>query len=136
MVNALNAGASRESVVNGFSESQEFMINTDVAFTSFMRNSLPDWSDVLAGGPGDDRMVGGRGSDTFAFNASDAGADHVYGLEVWDKLQFTGFGYATGANALAHMTQVGQDVIFNDQGVAITFHNTSLDTADHVWLVV
>ena len=135
-VNALNAGASRESVVNGFSESQEFIANTDVAFTSFMQNNLPGWSDVLTGGPGGDRMVGGRGSDMFAFNAGEGGADHVYGLEVWDKLQLTGFGYATDADALAHMNQLGQDVIFDDQGVSITFHNTSLANLDDVWLVV
>ena len=135
-VNTLNAGASRESVVNGFSESQEFMINTDVAFTSFMQNSLPDWSDVLTGGAGDDRMLGGRGSDMFAFNAGESGADHVHGLEVWDKLQLTGFGYATDADALAHMSQLDKDVIFNDQGVSITFHNTSLANLDDVWLVV
>lgn len=80
-------------------------------------------------------MFGGRGSDTFAFNVGDAGADHVYGLEVWDKLKFMEFGYATGADALTHMNQLGQDVIFNDQGVFITFHNTSLATVDQVLLI-
>src|SRR5262245_38780381 len=135
-VSALDGGASRADVVLGFSESPEFISNTDAALKSFLQTGVPNWSDVLTGGTGDDQMVGGRGSDTFAFNVGDAGADHVYGLEVWDKLQFTGFGYATGGDALTHMSQLGQDVIFNDQGVSITFHNTSLATVDQVLLVV
>ena len=39
-VNALNAGASRESVVNGFSESQEFQINTEFDTHAFATVSL------------------------------------------------------------------------------------------------
>ncbi len=132
----LDGGASRASIVNGFSESQEFTDSTDSAFIGFMRNSLPDWSDVLIGGPGDDSMMGGRGSDTFVFKADEGGVDHVYGLEAWDQLQFNGFGYITRADALAHMMQSNQNVMFNDQGVSVIFHNTNLTTLDHTLLLV
>jgi hypothetical protein len=41
-------------------------------------------------------------------------------------LQLSGFGYATAAAALAHMTQQGANVVFQDQGETITFKNTTL----------
>ena len=37
-------------VVLAFSESSEFITNTDAALKSFMQTGVPNWSDVLTGG--------------------------------------------------------------------------------------
>lgn len=82
--------------------------------------------DLLDGGTDDDVLFGGILSDTFAFNTAAPGADQVVAIEAWDVLEFTGFGYGAAADALANMAQVGNDVVFTDQGVEVTHLNTLL----------
>jgi Ca2+-binding RTX toxin-like protein len=82
--------------------------------------------DRLDGGPDDDVLFGGILSDTFTFNVTDTGADEVVALEAWDMIGFTGFLYADEAEARSHMSQAGGDVVFDDQGVSITYLNTDL----------
>ena len=84
--------------------------------------------DVLDGGPGTNVLTGGLLSDTFVFDQSDAGTHTVLDLEAWDRLDFNGFGYTPGtaAEALSHMTQVGTDVVFTDQGTTVIFAQTAL----------
>ncbi len=125
-VNILNGGSTRESVVIGFSESNEYQAGTVAALRAFIQGTMTAWADTLTGGAGDDSLVGGRGADTFRFDKSAPGSDHVYGFEAWDSLNLTGFGYAAAAAATAKMAQVGVDTIFADQGETITFHNTAL----------
>lgn len=127
-VGQLAGGASRASVVLGFSESQELQGNSDGGLVAFMRTALPTWNDTLQGGLGDDQLAGGRGMDRYAFALGETGHDHVYGLERWDELDFSGFGYVSANDALAHVTQSGQDVVFSDRNVTITFHDTALAT--------
>ncbi|WP_281256099.1 DUF4214 domain-containing protein [Antarctobacter heliothermus] len=82
--------------------------------------------DLLVGGADDDVMFGGILSDTFQFDTAAPGSDQVVGIEAWDVLEFTGFGYGTAGDAIANMSQVGNDVVFIDQGVEITHLNTTL----------
>jgi Domain of unknown function (DUF4214)/FG-GAP-like repeat/RTX calcium-binding nonapeptide repeat (4 copies) len=125
-VGSLNGGATRASVVLGFSESAEYRNNTDSAFHTYMREALPAWNDVIEGGAGNDVVSGGHGSDTYIFRQGAGGIDDVYGFESWDQLQLSGFGYANAAAALAHMTQSGSNVVFSDQGETITFRGATL----------
>ncbi len=124
----LGGGASRASVVTGFSESPEYQGTTGAALRTFMRTGVPTWSDTIDGGAGTDVLFGGRGSDTFRFDRLAAGSDQVFGLENWDTLNLVNFGYASVAAATSHMSQSGADVIFADQGETINFRNTALGT--------
>jgi Ca2+-binding RTX toxin-like protein len=124
----LEGGASRESVVNGFSESFEFRNNTKVALRDFMQDSLGGFNDLLVGAQEHDLLFGGFGADQFEFNASEDGLDEIFGFDAFDTLSFVNFGYADAAEALTHFAQDGADVLFSDQGVDVLFHNTTLAT--------
>jgi predicted outer membrane repeat protein len=126
-VNYLNSGATRVDVLLGFSQSAEYVLNTDTSLHGFIDTNMSSlWSDRLVGGAGNDDLFGGLGSDTFAFNKTGLGSDHIHGLDVFDHIEFTGFGYSTATQVLSHMSQVATDVVFTDQGETITFHNTQL----------
>lgn len=131
-VGFLANGQSRAFVVQGFSESLELNLKAADAIVSFMRTGVAQWNDVIEGGAGNDNMAGGRGNDTFIFRSSDVGADDVFGVEAWDTVQMFGFGYASSADALSHMTQSGVDVLFSDQGQTIRFHDAQLSTLSQV----
>jgi Ca2+-binding RTX toxin-like protein len=126
---ALGRGMTREQVVQGFAQSREF--------TAAMADDIRAWfrarpDDRLEGGPGRNVLVGGIGSDTFVFDRADRGNHAVADLEPWDVIELNGFGYATPAAAMAHMTQTEWGVVFADQGTRILFADTALHqiTAD------
>lgn len=124
-VDALDSGRqTREQVVQGFAQSQEFINSTTLPLTALMRTISHD--DVLEGGNGNDIVFGGFGADTFVFGAAETGNDQVVGLERWDTVALTGYGYADAAAALSHMAQVGPDVVFTDAGHSVTFLDTVL----------
>lgn len=125
-VTQLNSGASRANVVASLSESAEYQSLTSSSFSGFMSSQMPMWNDVMSGGGGTNTMVGCIGSTDYVFNSYAPGNDHIYGLETWDTLTFTNFGYANAAAAMAHMTQTGSDVAFSDRGETAVFHNTTL----------
>ncbi|WP_274705552.1 DUF4214 domain-containing protein [Salipiger pentaromativorans] len=120
----LASGASRADVVRGFIQSQEFINATTAGLESWIRAQGTD--DVLEAGMGSNTLYGGLLSDTFVFDAERPGAHRVMDLESWDSLVFSRFGYAHGADAIAHMTEVGADVVFEDQGVVVTFVDVDL----------
>jgi Ca2+-binding RTX toxin-like protein len=133
---ALNGGASRTDVVLGFSESAEYVAGTNSALRTYMQTVQPTWNDTINGGTGNDSVSGGHGADTFVFAKAELGVDHVYQVESWDTLQFSGFGYANAAAAQSHLVQSGADVVFADQGETITFHGTTLaDLQAATWVV-
>ncbi len=133
---ALANGASRTSVVIGFSDSAEFVTLTASALKGFMQSVQPTWNDVLDGGAGNDYVSGGHGADTFVFSKAALGVDHVFGFEAWDTVALQGFGYADAAAAISHLSAVGADVVFNDQGETITFHGATLaDLNSANWLL-
>ena len=126
-LSAMQNGASRAEVVLGFSESQEFVLSTRAAFQDFIAATFPQQSDTLIGGRGNDTLFGGRGSDTFVFDVTHTGSDTVYGLDEFDSVEFTNFGYLSLDDISARLTQSGNDVIFSDQGVIVTFTNISIE---------
>ena len=116
---------SREEVVRGFAQSGEFIRSTGDALTAYLRGLGEN--DRLIGGAGEDVLYGGVLSDTFVFAAFDGGNHRVVDLEAWDRIELQGFGYGGKGGALTHFQQVGEDVVFDDQGVTVTFLNVDLD---------
>ncbi|UOA29056.1 DUF4214 domain-containing protein [Pseudosulfitobacter sp. DSM 107133] len=121
----LAQGGTRVDVVTAFVQSAEFKRDTE--------QSVHDWiagqgvHDVIVGGAGDDVLAGGALTDAFVFDAAQDGHNTVLDLEAWDQLHFNDFGYANAADVRAHLVQSGADVMFDDQGVEVTFVRTSLD---------
>ena len=96
-----------------------------------MRGTEAVNNDVLFGGADDDRMFGGFGADSFVFDAALDGTDIVGDLERWDQLVFNGFSYTDETDVLAHVTEVGGNAVFSDQGNTITFLDTTIADLDH-----
>jgi Ca2+-binding RTX toxin-like protein len=125
--NALQGGMSRVDLVSAFMRSSEFVANTSADLIAYMHANGPD--DILEAGSGDSLLSGGLYADTFVFDAAEDGHHEVTDLEAWDTLMFTDFGYTDADSARAHMTQQGDDVLFQDQGVTILlshFHLTAI----------
>ncbi len=136
-VGLLDGGANRTSVVVGFSESAEFTAATSASMMAYFRATHADRRDTIEGGAGNDSLSGGLGSDTYMFSKNAPGTDHVYQFEVWDTLRLTGFGYTDATQAISHMAQVGENVLFSDQGSSIYFHGASLaDMRAASWVLV
>jgi len=115
---------TRAHVVQGFSQSREFVTNSTPDLVDWMR--AQGTNDALSAGGGRDVLFGGILSDHFIFTP-EAGARHqVADLEAWDRLDFTSFGYTSGAEVVAQMSQRGADVVFEDADVMVTFYNTNL----------
>ncbi|AWI86737.1 hypothetical protein CEW88_23525 (plasmid) [Alloyangia pacifica] len=120
----LDGGMSRAEVLLGFSESPEFRMS--------MADDITDWvmeqgtDDVLMGDGGANTLSGGLLSDRFVFGA-EAGSSHdVTDLESWDMLDFSAFGYGSAEAAMEQMTEVGDDLVFMDQDVTVTLHDTAM----------
>lgn len=122
-LDAMNNGSSRSDVVQGFAQSGEFTNASSDALSSWLRGI---GGDTLSAGGGDDIMIGGAGADTFVFDRADGGDHRVLDLEAWDFVELTNFGYASDAQAIAQFETVGDDVVFDDQGLRITFEDTAL----------
>jgi hypothetical protein len=130
------AGASRTSVVLGFSNSAEYVGKTDSALNAFMRSTFASFADTIDGGAGNDTLSGGFGPDTFVFTPGQGGSDVIHRFEAWDTLQFQGFSFPNLASAQASLAQSGQDVTFNAGGQQIIFTNTMLATVMQAqWLL-
>lgn len=136
----LATGWTREMVVEGFAQSVEYRAATEQPLTQWMQVVSADSSTydryrgVMNGGAGVDTLVGGFAVDMFVFVAADGAGegshDTIVGLEPWDMVVFEDFGYGEGANALPHLSQVGANVMFEDQGSTAVFRD-----ADLAWFV-
>ena len=124
----LGNGASRADLVQGFAQSAEFRADTREALETWVRDQGVD--DALTAGPGNDTLFGGKMSDTFIFDADLGGSHRVMDLEAWDSIQFRDFGYTQDSDVREHLSQSGNDVVFEDQGVTVTFENTGLGLFD------
>ena len=122
----LSSGTTRAEVVLGFSESSEFVASTQADLKQFIADNFIDQTDILIGGQGNDVLFAGRGADKFIFDVTDSGTDIVFGLDDYDSLEFTNFGYATLSEISTHLVQVGPDTVFTDQGVTVTFRAASV----------
>jgi len=133
-LDAIEGGATRTDIVRGFAQSTEFRNSTDADLNAWMRENAA--SDELTGGAGNDIQVGGFGSDTFVFNASDIGRDTVLDLEAWDVIDISGFAFDSFAAAKAAFTQEGADVLFSSGGVEALFKSTALAEINNDLLVI
>jgi hypothetical protein len=124
-LDALDGGRSRAQVVEAFAQSSEFVNNSASVLRDWMLAQGTD--DVIAAGSGDNVLAGGLMSDVFVFNADWESSNEVLDLEAWDVLRFEGFGYDDVSAVFAHLSEVDDAVSFVDQGVSISFANTSLD---------
>jgi hypothetical protein len=120
----LDGGMSRAEVVLGFSQSPQFKVETADGLKGWMRAQGVD--DQIDGGGGDNVLAGGQFADVFIFDAEQTSANTVVDLEAWDFIDLSTFEYSTVAMARDEMAQTGGNLVFNDQGVEITFLNTSL----------
>jgi Ca2+-binding RTX toxin-like protein len=120
----LAGGTSRAQVVEGFAQGREFVSTTAGAVKDFVRSL--GGGDELAGGAGTNRLWGGILADTFVFDATQGGQHRVMDLEAWDHLSFGNFGYEDAADIRAKLVQLGDDVVFEDQGVRVTLVNMQL----------
>jgi Ca2+-binding RTX toxin-like protein len=117
-------GSSREDVVEGFAQSQEFITSTTASLKTWVRGQ--GWQDELDGGAGTNVLAGGILADRFIFDSTEDGTHTVLDLEAWDILVLENFSYTSAAEAKTFMTETGSDVVFADQGVTITLENTTL----------
>ncbi|MCF2906654.1 DUF4214 domain-containing protein [Octadecabacter sp. CECT 8868] len=125
---------TRANIVQGFSQSKEFINNTAADVKAYVRAQGLD--DEVNGGSGKNVLAGGAMADTFVFDQVDAGTNTVLDLEVWDYLSFEGFGYSNVADVRVHLSQSGTDVVFSDQGTEVTFEKTQLsDLTDDMFLM-
>ena len=121
---AMTNGMSRAEVVQGFSQSAEFINNTASALHDWIRDLGS--GNMLVGGRGNDTLFGGILADTFVFQSGDGGHDVVHGFQAWDWVDMIGFGFGSGDDICAHMSQVGLDVVFADGDVSVRFVGTEL----------
>lgn len=119
----LDNGESRESVVRGFSQSPEFIANTAADVSTFIEAQEGDY---FFAGTGSNVLYGSIAADTFAFHAAQPGKSTVLQLDSWDQIELVEFGYADRAEALEHMVEVGDTVVFSDQGVTAVFADTTI----------
>lgn len=129
-----NNGFSRAQVVNGFSQSPEFIARTDADVKDWIRGQGVD--DILVSGGGDNTLAGGILADQFVFEVVDGATHDVLDLEAWDYIDMFDFSYGGAAQVIDQMTQVGRDTVFQDQGVTITFRETTIaDFTDDMFLL-
>lgn len=129
-----NGTMTRSEVVCSFANSAEFLRATASELGNFMRMQLRD--DQLEAGAGDTLLFGGLGTDSFVFDRTDVGNHRVADLEAWDRIDLQDFGYETSAETRAHFAQVGDDMVFTDRGVTVTFVNTALSAITDAMLVM
>ncbi|MEC3863211.1 DUF4214 domain-containing protein [Mesobacterium sp. TK19101] len=132
----LGGGASRSQVVFGFSQSAEFVAQQAEPLEAWMRSLSGD--DLLSGGTGVQRLAGGIGPDTFMFSSAEPTFTTILDLEPWDTLWFSGFGYASAADAITRMSQRDNNVAFYDpdHGVSATLLGWQLDQIDEDMILV
>lgn len=134
----LDAGDSRAELVADFMNTPEFVQRTAASLDIFMQGFGED--DTLLAMSETAVLSGGLFADTFQFVAPGTenslaaslvtSSQVVTDLEAWDRVRLDGFGYDAAHEALDHFRQDGDDVIFADHGMTITFLDTDLAMID------
>jgi hypothetical protein len=128
-------GWSREQVVQAFTQSLEFRLNTADDLNDWMRSRMQD--DVLEPGGGDNLLIGGLGADTFVFAPQpEESTNTVVDLEAWDSIDLTAFGYASVTQAVSNFSEQEDDVVFSDANVTVVFEDTNLSLINTEMLMI
>ncbi|WP_299029709.1 DUF4214 domain-containing protein [uncultured Sulfitobacter sp.] len=120
----LSEDFTRANIVQGFSQSREFIQNTSADVKAYIRSLGTD--DIIEGGAGTNTLAGGSLADRFIFRRYDESTDTVLDLEAWDFVSFEGFGYESVAEVRSHMTQGITGVVFADESTSVTFEGVQL----------
>jgi len=92
-----------------------------------------DGNDTLSGGAGIDKMFGGAGADSFVFNAGDNFVFVTDFQDDLDRIDLSSYGYATVADALADMNDLGANTRFFNNGDTLYILGMSVsDIADDI----
>lgn len=113
----LAEGAGRASVVMGFSQSQEFVIASQMGLRDWIM-SLGVHDEIVTAG-GVDMAFGGILSDAFLFAPEVNGHTTIGDFEPWDILDFSGFGYASDGEARGQFEVTTEGLRFSDFGVIV-----------------
>ena len=123
-------GSSLSDTLDGFSGNDyiEGLLGSDNLFGGDGDDFIfgGDGGDIISGDAGDDTIEGGSGTDTYVFDSADLGSDIVTDFETGETVQLSGFGYADAAAAALDFSQVGNDVVFSNGGVTVTFEDALL----------
>lgn len=131
-MNHLNNGMSRERVVQGFAQSDEFKIQTDAPYSDWLGKHKS--GDEIAGGAGRNTLYGSEYADTFIFRAGEGAVNSVMNFGAGDVLQFEGFGYKSAADVRAHLSDGDDGLVFRDQGVTVNLNVDTLHNDDFVFV--
>ena len=83
-------------------------------------------NDRIAGGTGSDRLTGGGGADVFVFAPAD-GHDRITDFtDGSDKIDLTGFGFASFPDAKAHFADAGSVCVFTFGSDVLTVNGLAL----------
>jgi hypothetical protein len=133
-LDALTGGSSRADVVIGFSESREFANATAEALKTWVRD-LGD-NDSIAPGAGQNQVAGGMWADQFVFAPNETGLSRVRDLEAWDRIDLSGFGYQSVADARAQFEATAEGLRFADQGSEAVFEGFGLGALTDDMIVI
>ncbi len=124
-----NVNFDRSDLIKQFATGQEYgeLINAEI-MTWALSNEADD---RISGGSGDDTLFGGILSDTFSFDANHIGSDVVVDFEQWDQIELLNFGFTSGAEFQALLTEQDGSVSFNYSDISITFVDASIDLFDN-----
>ena len=90
-------------------------------------------NDLIDGGTGSDRLTGGGGSDVFVFGPS-SGRDRITDFaDGSDRINLTGFGFASFADAGTHFATVTGNLMFSLGGDTLRIDGltaANLDASD------
>nr|WP_237693199.1 DUF4214 domain-containing protein [Octadecabacter algicola] len=116
---------SRAQVVQGFSQSTEFTDASDDVMMDWIKSLGTE--DILSGGGGNNVLIGGVMSDTFAFEQSTNGHNVIINFEPWDVLSLAGSDWNSVSDIEQFLISDGTNVIFEDADLVIEFRNTTLE---------
>lgn len=121
----LEEGMTRAQVVEGFSQSAEFVAATETPLAEWMRAQGAD-DTLLGGGTGYDILAGGILADTFVLELGIENS-RILDLEAWDTLDLSAFDYTSKAAVFDEFRQDGADVVFyNGVNTTVTLVGTDL----------
>ncbi|WP_439141831.1 DUF4214 domain-containing protein [Pseudooctadecabacter sp.] len=122
-LNNLDNGMPRETVVERFIESREFVNRTTDALIEFINAFGQD--DYILAGSGTNLVAGGGFADVFLFTEDDQdGSTTILDFELWDSILID---TALATDVASALSQRGDDVVFATDGFEFILADTDLN---------